>query len=515
MKSTLFIAKIIVAVAVFSGFLYVSLATVDPDIWWHLRVGERELQNNSIPHFDEYSFTMSGHRWVNHEWLLDAGLWWTEKHNLWWSAGVVFSMLAFLPAYFWVVRAQSFLELALILAATNFMMNVVGVRPQMITVALFFILFEIIRKRFGGVKNYFWFLPILFFAWANLHGGFAVGLAFLGLSVFTHYAYLIFKKERINFSEVSRGFISILVSVFATLVNPYGIELHKEFYRVLLSSDTAKYIAEWQSALSTYLFSAVVLVSVFIAFALSKDFRKLYPLPLFLGAAAMLGLFIKSVRHGPLFLVLAMPFMLAGADKIEKIVFSSENWRIKTRASAAIFVMLAFSFTAFGYRVFRVENYPYPAGAVEFLKKEQARSGDIHIFNDYGWGGYLVYHAPEIKVFIDGRMPHWVDENGKGAMKDLVKVYFGNDPEAWKEIFYKWEINTVLTASKEKHRTGWLEKYRNFMLQSIYVRKFYNFVVKESAVDLKKSLLENGWNAVYQDDVATVLGCQAGNCYGN
>src|SRR5579864_6897157 len=41
---------------------------VDPDIWLHLRNAEFLFKTGSLPHFDMYSFTASGHPWVAHEW---------------------------------------------------------------------------------------------------------------------------------------------------------------------------------------------------------------------------------------------------------------------------------------------------------------------------------------------------------------------------------------------------------------------------------------------------------------
>jgi hypothetical protein len=42
----------------------------------------------------------------------------------------------------------------------------------------------------------------------------------------------------------------------------------------------------------------------------------------------------------------------------------------------------------------------YPAGAVEFIRHEQLMGP---IFNEFAWGGYLIYQMPELPVGIDGR----------------------------------------------------------------------------------------------------------------
>ncbi len=513
MKYLVFL-KIIAGLTIFSGFLYVSIVTEDPDIWWHIKVGEGEVASWTIPRLDEYSFSMAGHAWVDHEWLVDAWLWWMHIQNLWWLGAALFSMLAFTPFLFWISETRSVLGLALIMTAATFMLHLVGIRPQMISVALFFAVFMIIRVRFERGRDYFLIFPPLFLIWANLHGGFAMGLAFLGIIVFTHHAYLFFGKKIFDSRIAIRDLAILVVSALAVLINPYGVGLYQELYRVFLSSDTTKYIGEWQPALSTYIFSVVIFVSVFTVLGLSGIFRKSYPAPLFWGATVMLAAFLKSVRHGPLFLISAMPFMIAGAEKLTDLVNRFDNQAAKKRASVTILILVSAAFATFGYRIYEVENYPYPVRAVEFLKNEQNQGRQIRLFNDYGWGGYLIYHAPEIKVFIDGRMPHWADRNANGAMKDYVKVYFAGDENSWKEVFAKYQISAVLTAGNAS-KTGFRQKLRKRFLESAIIQRFYNFIVKEEAISIRQSLLGNGWQIVYEDEVAVVLNCYSPIvCYG-
>jgi hypothetical protein len=42
----------------------------------------------------------------------------------------------------------------------------------------------------------------------------------------------------------------------------------------------------------------------------------------------------------------------------------------------------------------------YPEAAIEFMQRQQIQG---RIFNDYGWGGYMEWTAPDLKPFIDGR----------------------------------------------------------------------------------------------------------------
>ena len=41
----------------------------DPDLWWHLKMGEIVWTTHAIPTTDIFSFTTHHHSWIPHEWL--------------------------------------------------------------------------------------------------------------------------------------------------------------------------------------------------------------------------------------------------------------------------------------------------------------------------------------------------------------------------------------------------------------------------------------------------------------
>ena len=122
----------------------------------------------------------------------------------------------------------------------------------------------------------------------------------------------------------------------------------------------------------------------------------------------------------------------------------------------------------------------YPKGAVDFLNAQAASGKRITVFNRYNWGGYLIFYAPEIKVFIDGRMPHWVEGGGMSAMSDYAQAFILQDhPTAWENVFAKYGVNTVLIKNSNDPAT--------------------------SDPILEVKLLGSGWNIAYRDNVAIVL----------
>jgi len=42
---------------------------LDPDVWWHIKVGQDILRTHLFPTIDSYSFTAAGTPWIAYEWL--------------------------------------------------------------------------------------------------------------------------------------------------------------------------------------------------------------------------------------------------------------------------------------------------------------------------------------------------------------------------------------------------------------------------------------------------------------
>src|ERR1700731_2673945 len=51
----------------------------DPDLWYHLKIGEIIWNTHAIPRIDLFSFTANGHPWVAQEWLSQLTLYGVYK----------------------------------------------------------------------------------------------------------------------------------------------------------------------------------------------------------------------------------------------------------------------------------------------------------------------------------------------------------------------------------------------------------------------------------------------------
>ncbi len=121
-----------------------------------------------------------------------------------------------------------------------------------------------------------------------------------------------------------------------------------------------------------------------------------------------------------------------------------------------------------------------------------------NLFNDYGWGGYLIWKLPERKLFIDGRMPSW-RKDGQFVFGDYIKI--SKAEEGFQELLDKYDIKIMLLRKemKEAKVENWLSKFlekQNWLLKTLGL---------EPSKNLYQELINSGWQTIYEDKTAIVL----------
>jgi hypothetical protein len=91
--------------------------------------------------------------------------------------------------------------------------------------------------------------------------------------------------------------------------------------------------------------------------------------------------------------------------------------------------------------------------------REQLDRPDRRLFNDANLGGYLIYHAPNVKIFMDDRCELYGD--------DWIKKYsdmLGQPPEKLATVFEAWDAEYrfdcafIMTNPPEKDKPS-IERY--------------------------------------------------------
>src|ERR1700682_2613710 len=134
--------------------------------------------HSGLPQLDPFSYTMSSYHFIDHEWLTDIFLAKIFPLVGFWGLGAIFTCLALLTVGFVLNFTYSDLMLVPTLLVSLLLLYYGGTRAQVITWFFLGLLFWIIFINQGWPRLKY-LLPVLFFLWANLHGGFVIGLIVL------------------------------------------------------------------------------------------------------------------------------------------------------------------------------------------------------------------------------------------------------------------------------------------------------------------------------------------------
>jgi hypothetical protein len=234
-----------------------------------------------------------------------------------------------------------------------------------------------------------WLLPVMCL-WANLHGGFIIGLALvapLGLE-----AMLAAPAARWSvFRQWARFF---LAGVIAALLTPHGLTGLLFPFRLTAIPELSM-VGEWQPTDFRHLqpmeFAALVALYV------GATRRVRVPWPRLLVIA---GLFAMAVQHTRHQMLIGMILPLLVAEPLGRAITGDAAKTTLARwwhpAGAAL--ALALLALRLAVPIARVDG---PSAPITALAHVPAALRDQPVLNDYGFGGYLTF--AHVRPFIDGR----------------------------------------------------------------------------------------------------------------
>ncbi len=452
MTSLLTTRRVFAAVVAVGLFGMAARNVTDPDVWWHLRTGQLILQNHAVFHTDPYSFTKFGQPWVNHEWL--SGVLIFSLYRLAGWGGLIVTFAAITSATFMLLflrcKGGPYLAAAFSVWAAMASAPAWGVRPQ--TLSLFLAsLFLLLLERSYARPKLLWCTVPLTLIWVNLHGGFALGIAFMALFLIGDLLDVAFDAEEWPKSRARLRRLTIAIAACLAVIplNPYGVQMYWYPFRTVYSKSIEGYISEWASPnfhQSMYLPALLLLLAIFVAAAISPV--RLRPRELLLLSATTWAA-LHSARHIPLLALLSAPILSNLA-----YAWTKENWNRFDSAGKQLLplawrqlfngIVLATCLLFGGFRIghvikaqAEVERRSFQLSAISFLR-ENGLPGPI--FNSYNWGGYLIWQLyPGYRVYVDGR----ADLYGDSFLDQFASTYQISSP-SWRLDLDAWGIQTVL-----------------------------------------------------------------------
>ena len=377
----------------------------DPDTYWHLAIGREIWQTHHLVRTETFSFTARGVPWEDTEWLfhlLAYPLW-----KVFGYAGLsVFTALMgalVVAALYRSVRLVGGSALTLFFYTLVLMgayQSRIRFRPDLFSLLLMAILVEALlrwKPDPPGVGRFWIFSALLFWVWAQLHGGWAYGLALLGVCILGM-ALDSIRERTFSVRYVVNLGLTGLASAAALFVNPYGWKIPWFPVKSLLGFRDPKLvqIVEWNRTPWHGTFGVFVAVILVSAFALLPSWRRLtWKRALWAGSQVFLGLYwVRYVAYA----VVAMTTV--ATDRLNALL----RWRRLRSAAWGAALFSAVLASAYYYSVMPVAwdlSHKYPEQETRFLLDHHIAG---NIFNTYVSGGYLDWYAyPLDRVFMDGR----------------------------------------------------------------------------------------------------------------
>lgn len=391
------------------GVLTVRSRFNDPDMWWHLRTGQIIWTSHTIPTTDIFSFTTNHHVNVPHEWLSQVLIYGAYRLGafsglmLWLCLSTAIMLIG---GYILCALYSENAKVAFVGAMVIWVFATSGlsVRPQMIGYLLLIVELLILQVGRTRSPNWLWGLPLIFALWINCHGS-----AFLGFGL----ASVLFLCSLCRFQVGSLVAVpwephrrnvlglALLLSAAALFLNPLGVR------QILYPLDTLLHqpigLSHSQEWLPPYmnqgrgLACLIVLGSVFLLVIVQRyelfwDELVILALGTWLGVSHQRMLFVFGILAAPV-----VSRLLAHAwDKYDP----AQDRPLLNAILVALSVLLIVRAFPNRQNLARQVDQGNPVQAVRFIQTHHL-SGNM--LNDYVYGGYLIWAAPDHPVFIDGR----------------------------------------------------------------------------------------------------------------
>jgi hypothetical protein len=306
--------------------------------------------------------------------------------------------------------------------------------------------------------------------WVNIHGGFVLGLALIGLyflgavwEALTAHT----PDERLPAKAAAQQLgITGALTFVVTFFNPYGYKLWLHIYDYLGNRFYMNNIQEFLSpnfhGAAEKFFAALLLLSL-LGLAVNRSRLRASHLLVIL-FSVYFGLYAaRNIPIASILLVLTATPLLAGAVEqgsgAEQLAprarASFLRWKnfaarmagtelglhghLLPLAAVVVTFVVCLNGGRLGARPLMHAHFDgkrFPIGAADFLAAQGIGS---QVFNPDYWGGYLIYRlGPNYKVFMDDRH----DFYGEPFVRDYLKVK--RIEPGWQEVLEKQRVNWVL-----------------------------------------------------------------------
>lgn len=419
---------LIAALVVFISLLNASGQPLlsDPDTHWHIAVGDWMFANRTVPRVDVFSFTFTGQPWIAKEWLSQLLLT-AAYHAAGWGGIAALAAVAVAATFALLLRLllrdlQAPVAILFAIAAFVMMGPHLLARPHVLAFPLSLIWVAGLVRAVEERRAPHPLLLVAMLLWANMHGGFTLGIMLCGAFALDA---LVGARDGAERKALFVAWLKFgMASVLVACITPYGPESILVTLRIFDIGDALNMIAEWKSPnfQGQPMQELILLVGLYLAF--SRGLR--LPLIRLLIVLGLVHLYLRYARNAELlaaYAPLAMapllarqwPSIAAGANGISANPLMRRVDALARPAGAGAVGLAVVVATAFAAGMIRFAGIAPPAELMPTAALDYARANGIegHVFNSYQYGGPLIHAG--VPTFIDGR--------GELFGGDFIKLY--------------------------------------------------------------------------------------------
>jgi hypothetical protein len=468
------------------GFFSAVNPIIPHDFWWHIAAGRVIFEQGRIPDTISSAWTIpSDTPYVYGTWLSELLLYLLYRAGD--TALVTFTRNVLAMTAYALIgleglrRTSSWRWAALTMVLAGLLgLNNLLVRPQIWAWVPFVLFLVLLWRHSNGVLASRWLLllPVVMVFWTNVHGSFTLGLAILA-------AFGVGEMiDRLRRTDNARswkeiGWIGLvgIACLLATLANPRGPGIFGYVRTLLTDVPTQVYGVEWQPTTPGGVVNTVFYLSILAllaAFAVTRRPPRTSHLLLALGflwlawsgqryvvwyGMAMAPLLIESLagifaRRSQTRSEAGSPLVnLVAAGALLLPTVLAQPWLVNA-------LPLPPSYTSAWHAppASPLISTMTPLGAAEYLRMHPGG----RLFNDLGYGSYLIWTLPEEKLFIDPRFEAFPVR----LVEDYLEITAGR---RWAEHFQQYGVDRVLLSREAQPRlaaglaqaSDWRLEYRD------------------------------------------------------
>jgi len=440
----------------------------DPSLHW--RIGRWMIEHRAVIRADQFSHTRFGTPLISKEWLGEV-LFAAAGDALGWN-GIVLLSAVLIATTLWFLHRLLLAEgndLVLSTALTLLAAMACSVhwlaRPHLFT-HLFAVIFTWQLRLFDrgklSTRSLLLRLTPLMILWANLHGAFFTGFViiatFLAGNAVTLFTGHLAARPAVR-SKLAKLTLLAVVCTLGTLLNPNGWRLVAHVIEFLRDPVLSSYANEFRSpnfhtnGVHGFLVELALVAAMLVLLRPALEATDV----VVVGTWGLLGLL--AARNVPVFAIMVTPILaqhvthwLHGTcdsslqaryrrvcDNVREINRRADGRWLVGFVLVMLLLAVAKSRVIGGEPILATEllTNRFPVAAVQFLRQNpSAVHGEM--FNDYGWGGYLMLALPERKIFVDGRN----DFYGPELIQDFDTL--NRVRPGWEDVLRKYKVDWTI-----------------------------------------------------------------------